>query len=264
MTLQQLQQAIRRLAESDTTLEHFMAFITELKKDFSRLISANRLSHSYIFFGPAPEIQEQLARGLSAYLEVQEWDSGGKVIIDANFLDARLDSGIETAREMVIFLWQKPLRALRRTFVVVHAQNLTVPAQNAILKIAEEPPPHALIILLVNDPESLIQPLTSRFQKIYLTSERPAPREISEEARSLVRDFLKTSVPKEQTEIIKKVLENDSLFTDFVAQLTCYFREKPLKNWRVLKALMARWALINQFNVNKKLQLEVALLESNR
>lgn len=239
-----------------------MALIQDFKKDFKKLIDAGRLGHSYIFFGSTSEIQEQFARELTCYLEIKEWNPSGKIMIDNNFLDVHINSGIEVVRGMVIFLWQKPLRSLRRTFVIANAQNLTIAAQNAILKIAEEPPPHALIIFLVNNPESLIQPLASRFQKMYLTSDNVMRREASQEAQTLVQDFLKVSVPKEQTEIIKKVLEREDLLGDFVTLLIDYFRENPLKNWLILKELLYRWTLINQFNVNKKLQLEAALLKN--
>ena len=56
--------------------------------------------------------------------------------------------------------------------IITEAQNLTLPAQNALLKTLEEPPAHSLIILTTPNPALLLPTVVSRCQVIHL-----APKE---------------------------------------------------------------------------------------
>ena len=241
-----------------------MAFAEELKKDFQNLIARGRLFHSYLFFGEAQEVQYQFAQAVANYLENKKWVSPERVLLDALFITN--ETGIEAARSISAFLWQKPIKSARKTLVIHRADRLTVPAQNAILKITEEPPEHALIILTLRDPGAVLLPLASRFQRVYI-SDRFASSETFEHLKSspaqkLVKQFLNAYAPKEKTEIIKSVIEDNQLLEDFVTILISYFRQDLLKNWKILKNLLQRWTLINVLNTNKRLQLEAALIGS--
>jgi len=75
--------------------------------------------------------------------------------------------GIDAVREVKNFLWQKPNTSARRTLVIDSAELLTTEAQNALLKITEEPPASSLLILVTSDIESILPTITSRLPKIY-------------------------------------------------------------------------------------------------
>ena len=64
---------------------------------------------------------------------------------------------------------------------------------------------------------------------------------------------------REKSEIIKSVIESE-LTEQFVTLLIAELRRDLSVNWPVLKQLARRWQVMNQFNTNKKLQLEAALL----
>jgi hypothetical protein len=74
--------------------------------------------------------------------------------------------GIEKARELKKFFEQKPYGSDTKSAVVKDAQALTVQAQNALLKILEEPPSYANIILEVPYKNSLIETVRSRCQMV--------------------------------------------------------------------------------------------------
>lgn len=235
-----------------------MATAPDLKEDFERLIDKDRLAHGYIFFGEDIEGQFQFTQTLANYLENQSWEVSGKLFIDALFIDAALDGGIETSRSITSFLWQKPVLAPKKTLIVKAAHELTVPAQNAILKIAEEPPEHALMILILRDPEALIAPLASRFQKIYWSERQEIKTD--PEIKKLVAQVLRAPTPRERTEIIKLILEEEANLKDFITALIYELRKDRIKNNSVIKSVLRRWTLINQYNTNKKLQLEAAFM----
>lgn len=136
-----------------------------LVKDFKNLIKNERLAHGYIFFGE-PEVGKfYFAKHLANLLENGEFQISGRPLSDSLILEN--SSGIDDVRQIKNFLWQKPIISSRRLVIINNAQNLTPQAQNAILKITEEPPDRAIIILIMNQLENLLPTLVSRLQKIY-------------------------------------------------------------------------------------------------
>lgn len=75
---------------------------------------------------------------------------------------------IETVRELQKFLQLKTIgtRPLRRAIVIEHAQGMTAEAQNAFLKLLEEPPADTLLILTADSPRSLLPTIMSRVQAV--------------------------------------------------------------------------------------------------
>jgi len=75
--------------------------------------------------------------------------------------------GIDAIREIKHFLWQKPTVSSRRTLIIDDAELMTAEAQNALLKVTEEPPASSLLILVAADIESILPTILSRLPKIY-------------------------------------------------------------------------------------------------
>ena len=221
-----------------------------LIKGFKKLIKEGRLAQSYLFFGPDSAGLLEFSRGLAGFLEYGKWAEAEKPFLDTLFLNP------EDYRDVKHFLWQKPVQSPRKTIIIPAAQKLSAQAQNTILKISEEPPANAMIILLVNDPDSLIPTLASRLQKVYFNNPQPAVAGVQ---KSLVEEFLKATTVRRK-EIIKETVEDDQVLEGFVRGLIKDLSRDKIKNWKVLKELLHRWSLINRFNVNKKLQLEAALI----
>ncbi len=73
---------------------------------------------------------------------------------------------IVEVREVIKFLSKKPIQTPHNTVVIYDAHLLTIPAQNAILKILEEPPANSLIYLITTQPDQLIPTILSRCQII--------------------------------------------------------------------------------------------------
>lgn len=97
---------------------------------------------------------------------------------------------IEAVRELQKFLQLKTLgdAPFRRVIIVEHAEKLTVEAQNAYLKLLEEPPADTLMILTANNPRALLPTIRSRVQSI--TVQQPNPDEL--------KDFFRPQVADEQ------------------------------------------------------------------
>lgn len=238
-----------------------------VSKYFSSLIAENRLAHAYLFWGESASTLTRVARSIIALLEC------GKAICDAPALDSRElmpDSDgvirIEHVRDAINFLWQKPIRAERKTLFVNGAEAMTGEAQGAFLKIVEEPPEHGLIVINALDPRILPPALASRFQKIYVTSDVSEEEFFGAErkAAQLAKRFVLTNA-RERAAIIKSVLEAEELpraerlLTHFVRHCLLECHKDPVKHVRLMSRLTERWAKMQEANVNKKLQLETLL-----
>jgi DNA polymerase III subunit delta' len=87
---------------------------------------------------------------------------------------------IETVRSINKFLQLKTsgTAAIRRIVIVEHADGLTGEAQNAFLKLLEEPPADTMIILTVQGKRSLLPTIMSRVQIIAIqTPSEPTVRQ---------------------------------------------------------------------------------------
>jgi len=75
---------------------------------------------------------------------------------------------IEQIRNLKIQLARKPYQAAIKIAVILEAEKMTIPAQNAFLKTLEETPTNSLIILATPTPEHLLPTILSRCQSITL------------------------------------------------------------------------------------------------
>ncbi|MCR5294066.1 MAG: DNA polymerase III subunit delta' [Lachnospiraceae bacterium] len=74
----------------------------------------------------------------------------------------------------------RPYESPRKVYIVPEADKMNVQAQNALLKTIEDPPPYAVILLLADNPDALLETVRSRCVRLDLRA--VADRE--------VRDYL--------------------------------------------------------------------------
>ena len=56
----------------------------------------------------------------------------------------------------------RPYESRYKIYIINDAQKMTLQAQNALLKTIEEPPAYAIILLLADNPDSLLPTISSR------------------------------------------------------------------------------------------------------
>ncbi|MCA9391856.1 hypothetical protein KC614_01460 [candidate division WWE3 bacterium] len=74
--------------------------------------------------------------------------------------------GIETVRQLKQWALLKPFQNEHKLVVIKSAEKFTVEAQNALLKLLEEPPDNTYIVLHTGNTSRLLPTLTSRCVKI--------------------------------------------------------------------------------------------------
>ena len=243
-----------------------------LAKDFKRLADGGRLSHAYLFFGE-PQVGKFLfVSSFANYLENKTFEPPKihlkeTLTIEIKKEDEKESVGIDEIRSLQNFLYQKPVFSPKRTVIIRDAEDLTPEAQNAILKILEEPPAQSLIIFIANNYDNLFPTVLSRLQKIYF------PRIDAKE----ITDFLKKNLRLSKTKAksiakesfgrpgraiqltqnfkLDKIVENSQVDEYFEFLIADLYKE-PMKNYKKLKQALNTLTLMKQFNLNKKLQFK--------
>ncbi len=121
-----------------------------------------------------------VAQALAHFLEKGEFEPcppANEILQDAKLIDLafakQLDRelkdsiSIDAVREIKNFLWQRPNVSPKRTLIIDEAELLTTEAQNALLKITEEPPASSLLIVVASDLDGIMPTILSRLQKIH-------------------------------------------------------------------------------------------------
>ncbi|RJQ37043.1 hypothetical protein C4559_04125 [Candidatus Microgenomates bacterium] len=79
--------------------------------------------------------------------------------------------GIEEIRNIQKRIFLTPVKSKTKAFIIKNSESLTIEAQNAFLKILEEPPQNTFIILTVTDKNILLPTIISRCKVIEIKEE---------------------------------------------------------------------------------------------
>ena len=90
---------------------------------------------------------------------------------------------VEEIRFIRSDVYKKPHEARRRVYLLLGAHTMSVQAQNALLKVLEEPPEYALFILTCPSASALLPTVCSRAQIFTLSP--PSPEEAVQAARQV-------------------------------------------------------------------------------
>jgi len=168
--------------------------------------------------------------------------------------DTSREISINQVREIKIELSRSPYEGKRRFILVLNAENLSIPAQNAMLKILEEPPYHSTFLLISSIPEKVLSTIRSRSRRIHFAplsydtfskypfkTEIPLPLlfHLSSGCIGEAQVMLSSETWRRRRELLK-ILKSGSL-GDFV-DLTSPF----LENRNELKTLVEIWSTLGR------------------
>jgi DNA polymerase-3 subunit delta' len=154
----------------------------ERAREFLRAALAHdRLPHALLFTGADGIGKRSLALAFVARLqcECDGEDACGECsscrqIAAASHPDVQLLSvtpgkkeiGIDRIRDVKRLMQLQPLRGKAKVAVIDEAHLLTIPAQNALLKVLEEPPARSFLLLVSSNPGALLATVRSRCQRL--------------------------------------------------------------------------------------------------
>jgi DNA polymerase-3 subunit gamma/tau len=141
-------------------------------------IRTNRVVHAYLFAGHRGTGKTTTARILAKALNCVAGPTptpdntcpnceaiGGGYSLDVIEIDAASNRGIEEIRELRDRIRLAPTEGRYKVYIIDEAHMLTTEAANALLKTLEEPPAHAVLVLVTTEPHRLPPTILSRCQR---------------------------------------------------------------------------------------------------
>lgn len=180
--------------------------------------------------------------------------------------------GINLTRALKYNLSIKPMMANCKICVILQAEKLTPPAQNAMLKLLEEPPKNALLFLSAPAKKQLLPTITSRCRLIHL-QEKPEiepNEEIINSQLSILNAVIQASPGKRISlaeELAKKTREEVIEFCQqflFLGRqfLFDYFKIKARKKIKLPKGYPVL-NILSRLRIISETQLALKYLKSN-
>lgn len=124
--------------------------------------------------------------------------------------------GVEAVKKIKDFLSLKPYSAKGRGVIILSSQKLTLDAQNALLKILEEPPASAVILLGADSDKNFLPTILSRCQVV--THQLPVTENQSLKYYPEIEDLIKASLD-ERFAFVEKIEDKEI----FIRALVSYF-----------------------------------------
>ena len=153
------------------------------KAYFSSLIREGKYAHAYILEAPQGAGKKMFAKALAATLatcseqgDAEETAKKCRRILEGNSPDVmtltreegKKTIGVERVRDFCGSVFLTPSELNFKMYIFDEADCITPQAQNALLKIIEEPPSGVYMLLLCENSLSLLSTVRSRAQKIAL------------------------------------------------------------------------------------------------
>ncbi len=120
--------------------------------------------------------------------------------------ELRVDQVRAMAADAVVL----PNEAERKVYLIEDADRMNLQAQNAALKLLEEPPAGVHFLLCVTNPQQLLPTVRSRCAELVCSG---GDEEADEDSRKLAAAFVRTAARGDPAELLRWCMENEGLDT---------------------------------------------------
>lgn len=180
---------------------------------------------------------------------------------DVNFLESEKQIGIPDIRNFQKNAYLKPFKSKEKLLVLLAINGITTEAQNALLKILEEPPLNTIIIMAVESTELILPTVLSRCEIIELKEKK----EINEKENLILLESIKKAGIGERLKIAEKLSKDKENILFILDELIQMLRKNLIndpneENIKKIKAFQKTYTIIKSTNVNQRLAIENLLL----
>ena len=154
---------------------------SDLKRRLSASFQAGRSSHCYLLCGPEGSGKRTLAKILAAALQCEadtvpcghclpcrKAASGSHPDIITIDDPEKKTVSVDLIRQLQADAYIRPNEGRHKVYLIPRAQDMTENAQNALLKLIEEPPAYAVFLLITCNAEKLLPTVRSRCAELRL------------------------------------------------------------------------------------------------
>ncbi len=203
-------------------------------------IESGKIAHALLFAGPRGTGKTSTARIVAKAINCEKKDgekypcstdqcsicegiSEGKSL-DVQEIDAASHTGVADVREIIESVKYSPASARKKVYIIDEVHMLSQSAFNALLKIMEEPPEHAIFILATTEAHKVPPTIMSRCQRYDF---KKIPVEKIKESLEKITKAEKIKIDSETLYLIARESEGsmrDSL--SLLDQLTVSFEDR--------------------------------------
>lgn len=216
-------------------------YTSEICQKLSALLKANRFPHAILIECADEEAGASAARFASKMLVCENKDmapcgvcSACKKAQAGSHPDIAEYSGgnaprsfkVDWVREAIRSAYVMPNEADSKVFVFLKTQTMSDSAQNAVLKVLEEPPSYVKFILVCNSKTNMLETILSRCVVFSLDSD--AQTDLPEKTQTAVRSMVNGITAPEEYTLIKEAgtFEKDKdLLREVISELINVFRD---------------------------------------
>lgn len=214
--------------------------------------------HSFLLIGPDPQQQQDYILDFCEKEQIGKFDQTQCTTEESSF-------GIQNVRDMQKVAMRKPLRGNKKALIIPQAELLTPDAQNALLKLLEEPPLGTFLFLCAPTDTSFLSTVVSRCKVVALGTKNAASEEMKAEFEEILQKIEQGSLGNTLA-LAETLAGKKGDLQDILSGLLEVGRETLLKDptdirlAQVLKTLQQASHVLYTTNVAPRMVLEHALL----
>jgi DNA polymerase III gamma/tau subunit len=207
--------------------------------------------HSFLIASKKPEDLLKKANEICSEREIDKFD--------INLLESEKQIGIADVKKIQSKAYLKPFKSKEKALVIAAILGLTIEAQNALLKLLEEPPNNTIILLLVDSIDSVLPTIRSRCQMILLEETTSENENLSDYLKLI--DSIEKAGIGERLKIAQDLSKDKQETIKTIEKIILVLRAELLKNQnnktlKRIKRSQEIYSMIKNTNVNLRLALE--------
>ena len=215
--------------------------------------------HSFIIISKDPILRKEFIESFCKEKGIGKFDQKLFEPIDASF-------GVALVRDIRAAAFLKPTQSKEKLLILEDAQKLTTEAQNALLKILEEPPAHTYVILSATTDAYFLPTVLSRCKTIILEEKTNTSSDDDIFQYTSILEKLTSGSVGEKLALAETVAGNKDEISHWLTQMILFLREKmhaDLENKvypKLLKNMQEAHQLFQTTNVSPRIIIEHLVL----
>ena len=203
----------------------------KIKQELSQSVNLNKISHSYLFLGISGIGKKQIAKEFAKKILGSDLNNNPDFqMIEPDGTSIK----IEQIRVMQRKILEAPIKCDKKIYIIDNADLMTTEAQNCLLKILEEPPKFAIIILIGSRENSFLSTIKSRCTiiKFQPLSNEEIKKYLHEKYKIEVISKEILDISEGSIEKAEKIMDKQELYTsifDIINQITVLDLAETLK-----------------------------------